>query len=87
MSRRTIRSRLPVLPFIARHVVGNFAAFFLVPAEDHFTSCRLQHAGNGRLYGLAYHLPGIVHNDHRAVIEVRDALIEFLKKFESENAK
>src|SRR5262249_23526961 len=60
-------------------------ALFFVSAEDHLTSSRLEHAGDRRFDGLADHLAGVVHHNHRSVVEVRDALIEFLALLENEN--
>src|SRR5206468_9905415 len=48
---RALRPRLTFLAFLTRHMVRNFAAFFLVPAENHFAGGGLQHAGDRRFNG------------------------------------
>src|SRR5262245_61491615 len=74
----------PLRPLLAdrRMMIG---ALFFVAAEDHLSGSRLEHAGDRRFDGLANHLAGVVHNYHRSVVEVRDALIEFLAFLENEN--
>ena len=63
----------------------HFGALFLVSAEDHLSGSRLQHAGDGRLDGLADHLARVVDNHHRAIVQISDALIEFLPLFQDEH--
>ncbi len=82
------RTRLTVVrPFFPnrRRMMRGFAAFFLVPSEDHFARRRLEDARDGRFDGLADHLTGIIDHDHRAVIEIGDTLIEFLALFQDEH--
>ncbi len=63
----------------------NFGALLLVPAKDHLSSRRLQHAGDGRLDGLANHLARVVDDHHRTVVQISTTLIEFLSFFQDED--
>src|SRR5436190_5612513 len=63
----------------------DFAAPLFVATENHFACRSLQHAGHRAIHGLADHLACIVDNDHRAVIQIGNALIEFLAFFKNED--
>jgi hypothetical protein len=54
-------------------------------AEDHLARGRLQHARYDDVDRLADHLACIVHDDHRAVVEVGDALVVLLAFLEDEH--
>src|SRR5262245_17329493 len=81
LSRLAFRTIRPLLAHRRMMIV----ALFFVPAEDHLSGGRLKHAGDRRFDSLADHLAGVVHHNHRSVIEVRDALIEFLAFLQNEN--
>src|SRR5437764_3129145 len=59
---------VPFRTIFARWMMRHFGALFLVSAEDHLSGSRLQHAGDGRLDGLADHLARVVDNHHRAIV-------------------
>src|SRR5437773_6523905 len=54
------------------------AAAVVVLAENHLSGRGLKDACDGDVYGLRNHLLGIVHNHHRAVVEVSHALVVLL---------
>src|SRR6516225_3413440 len=56
-----------------RHRRGN--SRLEVATKNHLASRRLQHAGHNHVNGLADHLPCIINHDHRAVIQIRNALV------------
>src|SRR5512134_1105181 len=58
---------------------------FLQAGEDHAAGCGLEHAGDHHIDVLADIAPGIVHDDHRAVVEVGHALARFLSFFQHED--
>ena len=64
--------------------VGGFAVLVHF-AEDHFSAGGLQDAGDGDVNGFADHFAGVIDDDHGAVVEVADALIELLALFEDED--
>src|ERR1044071_8552153 len=55
-------------------------------AEDHLAGRRLQHARHGDVGVAADEFPGVVHDDHRAVVEIRDALVILLAFLQDEDA-
>jgi hypothetical protein len=56
-----------------------------VTAEDHLAGRRLQHTGDDDVDGLADHLARIVHDHHRPIVEIGDALVVFLALLEDED--
>ena len=66
-------------------MVPDLDTLFFVAAEDHLARRGLKHAGHRRLDGLADHLPRIVHDDHGSVVEIGNALVEFLAFFQDEH--
>src|SRR5213593_2330359 len=54
------------------------AIFVAQAREDHAPGGRLEHAGDDDVGGLAEIAPAMVDDDHRAVVEVGDALPGFL---------
>src|SRR5207247_8795054 len=75
---------VPFRTIFARWMMRHFGALFLVAAEDHLSGGRLQHAGDGRLAGLADHLARVVYNHHRAIVQLSDALTQILPLFQDE---
>ena len=75
---------VPFRTVFAWRMMRHFGAFFLVPAKDHLSRRRLQHAGDGRLDGLADHLARVVDDHHRTVVQISNTLIEFLSFFQDE---
>ena len=65
--------------------MNHFAAPLFVASKDHLARCGLQNAGYRRVDRLSDHLSRIVNNDHCPVIQVSDALIEFLAFFQNEH--
>ena len=63
----------------------HFAAPLFVTSKDHLACRCLQNAGYRRVYRLSNHLSRIVDNDHCSVIQVSDALIEFLAFLQNEH--
>src|SRR5215204_4227698 len=53
-------------------------------SEDHLPGRGLQHARHDHVDGLADHLARIIHDDHRPVVEIGDALVVFLPFLEDE---
>src|SRR5437763_13121962 len=45
------------------------------PTEDHLAGGRLQNARHSDVGVLANHAPRVVNDDHRAIVEIRDALV------------
>ena len=66
-------------------MMNDFAAPLFVTSKDHLARRCLQNAGYRRVDRLADHLSRIVDNDHRPVIQVGDALIEFLAFLQNEH--
>src|ERR1700735_3007934 len=62
-----------------------FAAL-VVTSEDHFARGSLMHGRHRDVDRLVDHFARAVHHHHRAVVEVRDALIVFLAFAQDENA-
>ena len=62
----------------ARRRVRTIDGFVPDSPENHFSGGRLQNAGDGDLGIFTDQFAGIVHDDHRSVIEIGDALIVFL---------
>src|SRR5262245_2594503 len=57
----------------------------VVTSKDHFPRGGLQDACDGDLNGLGDQLSGVIDNDHGAVVEIRDSLIELLALFQDED--
>src|SRR5207249_11704511 len=55
-------------------------------AEDHLARRRLEHAGDADLDRLAQGLLGLVHDHHRAVVEVADSLAGLLALLDDDDA-
>ena len=68
-----------------RGMMNHFAAPLFVTSKDHLARRCLQHAGYRRVDRLSDHLSRVVDNDHRPVIQVSDALIEFLAFLQNED--
>src|SRR4030095_5407321 len=49
-----------------------------IPPEDHLARSRLQYARDDNIDRLANGLSRVVDDDHRPVVQVRDALVVFL---------
>src|ERR1700693_2985578 len=56
------------------------------PAEDHFAGGGLKNAGHGNVDGAGYHLLGVVHHHHSAVVQISDALVVLFALFENKHA-
>src|ERR1017187_8954319 len=68
----------------ARHA-GSAKGTFTPLAEDHLSSRSLQHRGDRDVDRLANHLPRVVDDDHRAIIQISDALVVFLAFFKDKH--
>ena len=61
------------------------ARSFDVAPEDHLPGRRLENAGDDDVDVLADHPPRVVHDHHRPVVQVGDALVVFLAFLEDED--
>src|ERR1700688_513499 len=76
--------RLPLRMALALVVDGVNAV--VKPAEDHFAGSGLKNAGYGNVDGAGYHLFGVVHHHHGAVVQISDALVVLFAFFENKHA-
>src|SRR5882672_451262 len=66
-------------------IVADGGAFIPFP-EDHLPGGRLQYRGYGNVHGLADHFARVIHHDHGAIVEIRNALVVLFSLFQDKHA-